>query len=244
MKRIIAAGCSFTQGDGTYVEYLQNKGIDVVNAGSAAAGNAYIARAFLHHAYQDRNIIGICQWSGIHRQGFLTDDSAVIHHLKKISQAGVARGDYYDENNSHNKDLVWIKTGGNRLDAGNNSKLVYKKFVAPYIRYFYNKEQCLVETAEAILRVYHYCELHKIRCYMMWWKPELIHYKLGKYSKPLWDMIVDNKYITWLPSIGGWCVENAELDPEYLGTGGHPNPEHQLAYTESVLIPNVCQQNT
>ena len=233
--KIVAAGCSFTKGPGTYVEWLQ-KHTEVIDAGSCAAGNAYIARAFLHHAYQDKNIIGICQWSGIHRQGFLTERTDIPEH-------DIAKGDYFDEDHAFNKNPVWVKTGGNSIQANNNSTIISKRFIQPYIKYFYNKEQHLVETAEAILRVYHYCELHKIRCYMMWWKPELIHYEFGRYSKPLWDMITNNNYITWLPSIGSWCIENAGLQENDLFKGAHPNPSHHFKYAEKVIWPYVCKES-
>jgi len=233
--KIVAAGCSFTyNNEFTYAGWLADRA-PLINAGSCAAGNAYISRAFLHHAYQDSNIIGICQWSGIHRQGWLA------HHLR-IPKNDISKGDYHNEEDVHKQEYIWVKTGGNGITSKNNTNQVDRFFVQPYLKYFYNKEQTLVETAEAILRVYHYCELKKIQCLMFWWKDELSKYKLGKFSKPLFDMITDNEYITWLPPLGDWCIQHTEFTQKNLDNGEHPTPAQSKLYGEKVIWPYVSKK--
>ena len=238
-KKVVVAGCSFTyNNEMTWAGKLAEH-TDIVNVGSGAAGNDYIARSIINEAERHSNPVLICQWSGIHRKSYYIDSSHPLHSEFRKSEWPDWAGDYTDINSDAvKKPDFWIKTGGNNITHKGSSDLIHEQFVKPYAKYFYSDEQALVESLENILKVQYYCKSKGLKNIMFWWKPEIENYKLGRFSGPLASQIT-NEHTIWLPSIGEWCVENTDLTQEQLNQGFHPTKAQHDQYAEKVIIPNV-----
>jgi hypothetical protein len=232
---LVIGGCSFTYNEEmTWVGKVAEQ-YNVVNVGSCAAGNDYIARSVLHELENHMRPTLICQWSGIHRRSYIINkESVFFNHFKRYDWPDWA-GDYHNINSDAvQQDQFWIKTGGNNIGHSGSSDIIHKNFVEPYAKYFYNDEQALVETFENILRVQYYCKMNDIKSYMFWWKKELENYSLSKYSKELYDQ-VQKMDTVWLPNLGDWCVENTDLKQEDLDLGHHPTKAQHDQYANEIL---------
>tara|TARA_B100001248_G_scaffold255279_1_gene234791 strand:- start:3874 stop:4620 length:747 start_codon:yes stop_codon:yes gene_type:complete len=240
MKKIVAGGCSFTyNNEFTWVGNIKEKYNSTVNVGSCAASNDYIARSVIHELDKQDNVALICQWSGIHRQSYYIDNSNPLYNDFKASAGDWPdwAGDYHlPESDAVSNQNFWIKTGGNNITHPGSSSLIHDHFVKPYAKYFYSDEQALVETFENILRVQYYCESKNIKYLMFWWKKELDNYRLGKYSKTLYNKVNLNN---WLPNLGDWCVENTDLIQHDLDQGYHPTQSQHQKYAENIIIPAI-----
>tara|TARA_B100001287_G_C22649714_1_gene514569 strand:+ start:789 stop:1532 length:744 start_codon:yes stop_codon:yes gene_type:complete len=238
--KIVAGGCSFTyNNEFTWVGDIKKIHDATINVGSCAAGNDYIARSVIHELDKHTDVALICQWSGIHRQSYYIDESSPLYKDFKESagQWPDWAGDYHmPESDAVDNNDFWIKTGGNNIAHSGSSSLIHKHFVEPYAKYFYSNEQALVETFENILRVQYYCESRNIKYLMFWWKKELDNYRLGKYSKTLYNKINLNN---WLPNLGDWCVGNASLLQKDLDQGYHPTQIQHQKYAENIIIPAI-----
>ena len=239
-KIFIAGGCSFTyNNEMTWAGKIAEK-FNVVNVGSCAAGNDYIARSVIHEMEKHQNQVLICQWSGIHRRSYYIDKNSIFfNHFKRYEWPDWA-GDYQNVNtDAVTQDEFWIKTGGNNITHPGSSDIIHKNYVEPYLKHFYSDEQALVETFENILRVQYYCKAHHVTNYMFWWKTEIENYKLGKYSQELYDQIKKNKLTIWLPSLGDWCVKNTDLSQTDLEQGYHPTKTQHDRYAEQVILKSL-----
>ena len=239
-KPIVAGGCSFTYNNEMTWAGKVNEFHRVINVGSCAAGNDYIARSVIHEMEKHQSLVLICQWSGIHRRSYYIDKNSIFfNHFKRYEWPDWA-GDYQKANtDAVTQDEFWIKTGGNNINHSGSSDIIHKNYVEPYLKHFYSDEQALVETFENILRVQYYCKAHHVKNYMFWWKTEIENYKLGKYSQELYNQIQKNKDTTWLPALGEWCLDNTTLHEVDLALGHHPTKAHHDLYAEQVILKSL-----
>ena len=236
---LVIGGCSFTYNNEMTWAGKVAESHDVFNVASCAAGNDYIARSVIHEANKHQDPIVICQWSGIHRKSYYIDKEHVLYNDFKKSEWPDWAGDYSDiDTDAVTKDDFWIKTGGNNITHKGSSDIIHNHFVKPYAKYFYSDEQALVESLENILRVQYYCQQRGIRFIMFWWKTEIENYKLGRFSKPLYDQIFRTTG-QWLPHLGDWCVEYTDLKQEDLDNGYHPTKVQHDQFAERVVLPSV-----
>ena len=238
IKSIIAGGCSFTYNNEMTWAGEVAKHYHLINVGSCASGNDYIARSVIHEMDQHNDqILLVCQWSGIHRKSYYIDSQHVLY--KELTQSDWPdwAGDYTQlDKDAVKQQEFWVKTGGNNIDKPGSSNLIHEKFVKPYAKYFYSEEQSLVESLENILRVQYYCNSKKIKNIMFWWKTELENYKMSTYSKELYNKVLKQDTV-WLEPLGDWCVKHTDLTQHDLDQGEHPTVTQHKNYAEQVVLP-------
>ena len=221
MTNVIVAGCSFTyNSEMTWAGKLDEKYI-VRNVASCAAGNDYISRQAITmcETLKDFPKVLICQWSGIHRRAFFTENNF-----------GFKEGSPYIDKTQNG---YWIKNGGNGVDSKvSENDSAEKHLFEPY-RKIYNEQQGAIESLEHIARTQWYCKLNKIPMLNFWWKDEL--------SKIDIDVsLVDWKQFWFHKKTGGmaeWCVDEM-WDPGFAD-GNHPTKEHHDKFATDVIIPRI-----
>jgi len=237
--KIIAGGCSFTYNNEMTWTGEVAKHHDLINMGSCAAGNDYIARSVIHEMYKHENPILVCQWSGIHRRSHYINHRHTLHRDLVSGDWPDWAGDYtrIDQDAVKQQDF-WVKTGGNNISKPGSSDIIHNAFVKPYAKYFYSDEQALVESLENILRVQYYCSSKKIPNIMFWWKKELENYDMGRFSKELYDKVLEQDTV-WLEDLGSWCVKNTDLLQKDLDEGNHPTLQQHQSYAREVILPTI-----
>lgn len=236
---IVAGGCSFTYNNEMTWAGEVAQGYDLINMGSCASGNDYIARSVIHQLEKQDNPFLICQWSGIHRKSYYIDQQHILAKTLSNSDWPEWAGNYTDIDNDAVKQAdFWVKTGGNNIHTAGSNELIHKHFVEPYAKYFYSDEQALVESLENILRVQYYCNTRNIKNIMFWWKTELENYNMLKYSKELYKQ-VQKQNTVWLEPLGDWCVKNTTLQQQELDKGYHPTKIHHDEYARQIVIPAI-----
>ena len=240
--KIIAGGCSFTYNNEMTWAGEVAKEHELINMGSCAAGNDYIARSVIHEMdKQESNIMLVCQWSGIHRRSHYINHRHTLHRRLISGDWPDWAGDYTRINEDAVKQQeFWIKTGGNNISKPGSSEIIHDFFVKPYAKYFYSEEQSLVESLENILRVQYYCNSRKIPNIMFWWKKELENYEMSRYSKQLYEQVLKQDTV-WLEDLGSWCVENTDLLQKDLDEGNHPTLGQHQSYARQVVLPSISK---
>ena len=142
--KIVAGGCSFTYNNEMTWAGEVAQDYDLINMGSCASGNDYIARSVIHQLEKQDNPFLICQWSGVHRKSYYIDQQHILAKTLSNSDWPDWAGNYTDIDNDAVKQAdFWVKTGGNNIHTAGSNELIHKHFVEPYAKYFYSDEQAL-----------------------------------------------------------------------------------------------------
>ena len=227
MTNVITSGCSFTYNtEMTWVKKLDEKYI-VRNVASCAAGQDYISRQAIRmcEMLKDYPRVLICQWSGIHRRAFFTENNF-----------GFKEGSPYMDKTQTG---YWIKNGGNGLNSKvSKNELAEKHLFEPY-RKMYNETQGAIESLDHISRTQWYCKLNKIPMLNFWWKDELSKIDTGAGIEN-WTpyKLVDWSTFWFHKKYGGmseWIVDNM-WDPGFA-EGNHPTQEQHNKFAEEIILP-------
>lgn len=262
IKKIISAGCSFTQPGhfGAWSEQLAHL-LDarLVNTGSPSQGNNLIARKVIHAVEECRTsfantdeLLVAVQWSASNRFArFMTEtqiEDWEITHGPKFKEKNPP-GNFSQEFRSSPLNTNPRFTGGNpiRMFSGGGGWLLsnwnWPDAVSKNHIEFSNDIDAEIRTYEDILRVENYLKRHRINYFMfLGWDACLSnkHWQ-NPNVKYLRNMVDHSK---WITSEYQWCVKNTEGPfcenlPPLETTTQHPTQVQHQMYTEGAIMPHL-----